>query len=122
MSEKNIDKVYSGIPKYTQEEVDIMTQQGWFDRNRFLTIVIAMVIIWFGLLAFWYLKADEITKDPCTICAEEKGDQVVCSVGTFIPVKRVYYPNGSVYDDTPEVNSQGYEEPQPEFNLSAFRK
>lgn len=56
-------------------------------------VAVAMVIIWISLLGFFYLKADEITKDPCSICADNYGSPVVCYVhGDSI----TYFPNGSI--------------------------
>lgn len=47
-------------------------------------------------MTFFYLKADEITKDPCSICAEYMGDTVTCTTGTFQPISKIYYQNGSI--------------------------
>lgn len=43
-----------------------------------------------------YLKADEVTKDPCLICSKRMGENVVCTIGGIAPEQRVYYPNGSI--------------------------
>lgn len=75
----------------------------WFDNHRMLTMGIFLLIIWFSILGFLYLKADEITKDPCSICAKGHGDKVICTIGGTIPVSRIYNPNGSIVDIKPEV-------------------
>jgi len=56
-------------------------------------VAVAMVIIWISLLGFFYLKADEITKDPCSICADNYGFPVVCYVNED---SITYFPNGSI--------------------------
>lgn len=67
----------------------------WLDRHRFLTIAIILIIMWIIVILFFYFKADEITKDPCRICAERKGDKVMCFIGGIIPQSETYYPNGT---------------------------
>ena len=72
-----------------------------FIQKNLLTLIVFGIIIlmWFGLLVFYYLKADEVTKDPCSICAKYMGDDVSCTLmGGRIPIVRVYYKNGSIYD------------------------
>ena len=65
---------------------------------RFVGII--MLIIWFSLLTFFWLKADAITTDPCSICSQRMGKDVVCTTNTeFGPVRRFYYPNGTIVED-----------------------
>jgi hypothetical protein len=92
----------------------------FLDRHRFLAIGIFLLIIWFGFIVFFYLKADEITKDPCRICSERMGEEVTCTVGTFIPVNRVYYPNGTIYEDRNDI--QVKKEIPPSLNYSEILK
>lgn len=73
--------------------------------------------MWIILLIFFYLKADEVTKDPCSICAERMGEEVICTTGEYVPVKRVYYPNGTIYNDNPQVIKPSR---YNEINLSKF--
>ena len=69
----------------------------WITDSRFKFIAIILLIMWAGFMVLFYLKADEITKDPCSICSERMGKQVVCTLQTnFEPVSRVYYPNGTI--------------------------
>lgn len=56
-------------------------------------VAVAMVIVWISLLGFFYLKADEITKDPCSICAEKYRFPVSCYVHEE---SITYHPNGTI--------------------------
>ena len=40
-----------------------------------------------------FLKADEISRDPCSICSERIGQEVNCYAGTL---HRVYLPNATI--------------------------
>ena len=75
----------------------------WWNKYRILIIVIVCLLMWIGFFAFYYLKADEITKDPCSICSKRMGENVICTIGGIIPVTRTYYPNGSIVTNKPEV-------------------
>jgi len=74
----------------------------WFERHRLLSIGLFLLIIWGIIFVFLYLKADEITKDPCSICAKELGDKIVCTTGGFGPITKTYYENGSINLDFPK--------------------
>lgn len=78
----------------------------WFERHRLATVGIFLLIIWASIWVLLYLKADEITKDPCTFCAESHGEEVVCSKGKTYITRRIYYPNGSIYDEIPIVQRE----------------
>lgn len=69
------------------------------DYKKFFMACCVILLIWLSLLLFWYLKADEVTRDPCSICAERMGDNVRCTIGTVYTLSRDYYPNGSILDD-----------------------
>lgn len=69
-----------------------------YNMKRLIVISIVMLIIWGSLLTFWYIKADEVSKDPCSICAKEQGKAVICSIGMNT---KTFYPNGTIYLDTP---------------------
>lgn len=71
-------------------------QLGWFDRNRLLTLGIFLLIIWFSILLLLFLKADEVTKDPCSICAKRHGKEVSCTIGEWRISEAIYYPNQSI--------------------------
>lgn len=63
-------------------------------------VVICLMIIWGSIIALFYLKADEVTRDPCSVCAERMGKKVVCNqidTGFFTaPARIAFYPNGSI--------------------------
>lgn len=92
-----------------QESKDKNKFRDWFERHRLITVGIFLLIIWGSIWVLLYLKADEVTKDPCSVCAKFHGEDVTCSVGKTYIVKRIYHENGSIYDDIPGVrrdNSQ----------------
>jgi len=73
--------------------------------SRFKLIVIILVLMWVGIMIFFYLKADEVTKNPCSVCAKQMQKEVVCSIGTSGYInQRTFYPNFSILDDTPGYN------------------
>lgn len=43
-----------------------------------------------------YIKADEVTRDPCSICAEKMGEKVICTTGDYIQLQRIYFPNKTI--------------------------
>lgn len=53
-------------------------------------------------MTFYYLKADEVTRDPCSICAERMGEKVICTTGDFIPIRMIFYPNKTIDADGPK--------------------
>ena len=59
-------------------------------------IILILLLMWGTIIGFFYLKADEVTKDPCSICAERMGEKVVCTIGGIIPISKLYYPNGTI--------------------------
>ena len=65
---------------------------------RFLWIALLLMVIFFTFMAFLYLKADEITKHPCSICAEKVGYKVDCYAQGYNLYKRSFYSNGSIED------------------------
>ena len=78
----------------TEEE----TKEFWLSNNRYLFIVIVLFILWGGVMLLFYLKADEVTKNPCQICAKKMGEEVTCrtmtSDGTI-----TFYPNFTIKND-----------------------
>lgn len=67
-------------------------------KTKQIIVWIIILLIWFSAFALIYLKADEVTKDPCGICAKKMGEQVICSVGD---ISRTYYTNGTVEENFP---------------------
>lgn len=68
-----------------------MAKEYWITNSRFKLIVIVMLIIWFSLLVFWWMKAEEITNHPCEVCARVMGDNVNCYTGKFQPISKTFY-------------------------------
>lgn len=99
-------KTMEEIQKDKCQHSDNCKCEDWFQRHRLLTFGIFLLIIWGSLLIFWWLKADAISKDPCTICAERYDETVICTLDTgFIPLRRAFYPNGTIYDELPAIVS-----------------
>ena len=64
----------------------------------FIVVVIVMFLIWCSLLTFLWFKAEEITRDPCSICAKEVNKTMVCFTiepGTMTRQK-IFFPNYSI--------------------------
>lgn len=61
-----------------------------------LIVIAGLVLIWSSFLWFLIVKADYVRKDPCTVCSERMGDDVICRAGEST---RIYYPNGTITDD-----------------------
>lgn len=80
--------------------------------TRWTVIVLCLMFIWCSIVILFYLKADEVTRDPCSICAERMGNTVMCTqINTsfgITPATIYYYNNGSVYvpgsESTKEYN------------------
>ena len=70
------------------------------DARKWTIIVLCLMFIWGSLWLLFYLKADEVTKDPCSICSKKMGSQVVCTTiqQGVVNRERIYYPNGTVYE------------------------
>ena len=73
-----------------------MTKEYFITNSRFKYIGIILLIIWIGFMVFFFIKADEITKNPCSICAEKSGENVLCTIGTL---QRTYYPNYTIIQE-----------------------
>lgn len=73
----------------------------WITNSRFRIIIIVLIIMWLGLMLLFYLKADEVTKHPCSICANKTNELVTCYMGDTIQIQRIYYPNFSIEDKIP---------------------
>lgn len=93
----------------------------WLSTKRFVLIGIFLLLIFIGFLVFFYLKADEITKDPCGICAEYLGERVTCRVGETYFVEKYYLPNGTVTDNMKEAIVQASKDQYPPINKSIVK-
>ncbi len=90
----------------------------WITNNRFKYIGLILLIMFLSFMFFLYMKADEITKDPCSICAEYMGEKVVCTTqDNFVPVNRIYHINGSIEEDRDKIKT--IYEPE-KVNLSKY--
>ncbi|KKK87092.1 hypothetical protein LCGC14_2756680 [marine sediment metagenome] len=65
--------------------------------KRFYTIMIVLILMWLGMIAFFWLKADEVTKNPCSVCAKKLDSEIVCSIrGGGMIRERIFYPDLSI--------------------------
>jgi len=65
--------------------------------SRFKIILIVLFIMWCGVMILFYLKTEEVTKNPCSICAERMGEKITCSVNNVMNIKSVeFYPNYTI--------------------------
>lgn len=71
------------------------------DRKIFYVIAFCMMILWLGIMGLFYLKADEVTKDPCSICAKRMGEEIICTTGGYQPITKTFYPNFTIKIQTP---------------------
>ena len=91
-----------------------MTKEYWITNSRFKFIAVLLLIIFFTFMTLLYLKADVISKDPCSVCAERFGSEVSCKiVSTNQELSRSYFPNGTI------INTGGniYSNKLPNFTL-----
>ena len=63
--------------------------------NRFKFIALLLMIIFLIFMLVLFLKAEEISKDPCSICAERMGEEVTCYLGNL---HRIYSPDNSIVE------------------------
>lgn len=68
--------------------------------KRFYVIMFMWFFSIMMLFTLFYLKADEVTKDPCSICAKKLGEKVNCRTNDLQPIVRDYYPNFTITQDT----------------------
>ena len=64
----------------------------WLSDKRFYVILFVLVIFWLGLMTLFYLKADEVTKNPCQVCSKRLGENVLCS-STIGGERVIFYPD-----------------------------
>jgi hypothetical protein len=68
----------------------------WINKNKFIVILFVMLIIWSSIFLLFYLKTDEITKDPCSICAERLNENVICYSSGFRVFSKTFYTDGNI--------------------------
>lgn len=74
-----------------------MAKEYWVTNNRFKYIGIILFLMFLVFMALIYFKADELTHNPCQLCAKKMGENVYCSVGDL---QRTFNPNFSVIDSS----------------------
>jgi len=67
----------------------------WITNSRFKYIALLLFLMFLVFMLVIFLKANELTHNPCQLCAEKMGEQVTCYSGTM---QRIYYPNFTVVD------------------------
>jgi hypothetical protein len=75
-----------------------MKREFWISNRRFVIIAVILLLMWAWIMLFLYLKADEITKNPCSVCAKKMGETVKCTVMEpgLESQTLVFYPNLTV--------------------------
>jgi hypothetical protein len=66
-----------------------------------ILIGIFLLLLWGSLLTFWWFKADAITRDPCSLCAEQLGEEIRCTTSGLNPISKSFYQNGSSHVNLP---------------------
>ena len=66
----------------------------YITNNRFKFIALLLFLMFLIFIIVIYVKADEVTRDPCSICAEKIGQEVNCYAGNNM--QRVYLPNATI--------------------------
>ena len=72
-----------------------MTKEFFITNNRFKYIGLILFLMFLVFMFLIYLKADELTHDPCQLCAKKMGESVYCRIGDL---QRTFNPNFSVVD------------------------
>jgi len=79
-----------------------MPKEYWITNSRFKLIAVLLILMWLILIIFFYLKADEVTKHPCQICAKQMGVDVNCKIkGSYMNYEQTFYENGTIYTGNP---------------------
>lgn len=69
-----------------------MTKEYWITNSRFKLIVGILILFWIGIMVLLYLKADEVTHNPCEVCAKKIGVSVICTA-TGGNISMIYNPD-----------------------------
>lgn len=65
----------------------------WVKNHYWTTFAIFMFFVWGSIFAMLWIKADEVTKDPCGVCAKKLGTEVTCTISGFQSINKIFYPN-----------------------------
>lgn len=68
-----------------------MKKDFYFTNSRFKFIAAVLVFIFLVFMLLFYLKGEEITNDPCSICAKKLGEDVTCFSGFGMNQKQIIY-------------------------------
>lgn len=68
----------------------------WLSNKRFIIIAILLMIIFFTLMGLIYSKGNELSKHPCTLCAESHSATIQCFLPGIRPIRESYDPNGTI--------------------------
>lgn len=76
-----------------------MSKTFWITDDRYKLIWITLVVMWLLFMVFFFLKAEEITNNPCEVCAKKLNKDVYCSInGAGKIISRTFYPNLTTID------------------------
>ena len=68
--------------------------------KQYLIMAICLMIMWISIIAVVYMKMEEVTKDPCSICARRMGEKVRCTIDkSAVPLSMEFYPNGTIHKE-----------------------
>jgi len=74
-----------------------MAKEFFITNSRFKYIGLILFLMFVVFMALIYFKADELTHNPCQLCAEKMGESVYCRVGDL---QRTFNPDFSVVDSS----------------------
>ena len=74
-----------------------MAKEFFITNSRFKYIGLILFLMFVVFMFLIYLKADELTHNPCQLCAEKMGESVICYVGDS---QRTFNPDFSIIDSS----------------------
>ena len=75
-----------------------MSTEYWITNSRFKFIALLLFLMFLVFMALIFFKADEITKNPCLICAKKLGENISCVTQSGLPVTRTFTPDYTFTD------------------------
>ena len=73
-----------------------MTKTYWITDSRFKWISLLLVLIFLILMAVIVWQGENISKNACQICAKQMGEDVICTLGGYNSIQRIYHPDYSI--------------------------
>jgi len=64
--------------------------------KKWIIIIAILVLIWVSFFCYLIIYGEKVSKDPCSVCAERLGKEVVCNYGKFNSNSVTFFPNGSI--------------------------